>query len=159
MSFPDRKIAALPFLLAALASQAQSPDQLNSQVTQANIGQTICIPGWTKTIRPPVSYTNPVKLQLLRNAGLTPNDAPDYELDHLVPLALGGHPRNLSNLQLQPWEGSDGAKRKDRLEVKLQCLVCAGQISLRDAQQAIATDWEAAYHLYSRQKCHRRRAR
>lgn len=44
----------------------------------------------------------------------------NFELDHTIPLALGGHPRNLNNLMLQPWEGHDGAKRKDRLEVKLQ---------------------------------------
>lgn len=59
------------------------------------------------------------------------------------------------NLMLQPWEGEDGAKRKDRLEVKLQCLVCSGQVPLDEAQDAIYTDWQAAYHLYARTKCHR----
>ena len=43
-----------------------------------------------------------------------------FELDHIIPLALGGHPRNSRNLMLQVWSGHDGAKRKDRLEVKLQ---------------------------------------
>lgn len=38
--------------------------------------------------------------------------ASQYELDHIVPLALGGHPRNLKNLMLQPWEGADGAHAK-----------------------------------------------
>jgi hypothetical protein len=55
-----------------------------------------------------------------------------YELDHIIPLAIGGHPRNLDNLGLQPWEE---AKRKDRIEVKLQCLVCAGQVALANAQR------------------------
>ncbi len=81
----------------------------------------------------------------------------DYELDHVIPLALGGHPRNIHNLSLQPWEGSDGAKRKDRLEVKLQCLVCAGDVPLIEAQDAIWSDWKAAYSTYGRMVCHRQR--
>ncbi len=31
-----------------------------------------------------------------------PRCVSEYELDHIVPLALGGHPRALDNLQLQP---------------------------------------------------------
>lgn len=61
-------------------------------------------------------------LDILRQ-GLDPAAASDYELDPIIPLALGGHPRKLDHLQLQPWEE---VKRKDRLEVKLQCLVCSG---------------------------------
>lgn len=91
----------------------------------------------------------------MREQGLDPDSASDYELDHIVPLALGGHPRNLKNLMLQPWDGEGGAKRKDRLEVKLQCLVCSGQVQLDEAQDAIYTDWQAAYHQYARTKCHR----
>lgn len=34
----------------------------------------------------------------------------------------------------------------DRLEVKMQCLVCVGQVTLEEAQQAIYSDWQAAYH-------------
>ena len=53
---------------------------------------------------------------------------------HVIPLALGGHPRKLDNPELQPW---DEAMRKDRIEVKLHCLVCSGQVSLTDAQREI----------------------
>ena len=52
----------------------------------------------------------------------------EYELDHIVPLALGGHPWKPRTSKLQPWEGTNGAKREDRIEVKLQCLVCSGQV-------------------------------
>jgi hypothetical protein len=91
---------------------------------------------------------------LLKRAGLDPSTASGYELDHIIPLAIGGHPRKLTNLKLQPWEQ---AKRKDRIEVKLQCLICSGQVKLGDAQREIVEDWEAAYHRYSRIKCHRRK--
>ena len=37
---------------------------------------------------------------------------------------------------------------KDRLEGKLHELVCAGQLDLKIAQQAIAADWIGAYKFY-----------
>ena len=46
---------------------------------------------------------------------------------------------------LQPWDGEDGAKKKDRLERRLQHLVCSKLLGLRDAQAVIWTDWQAAY--------------
>jgi hypothetical protein len=46
-----------------------------------------------------------------------------------------------------------GWKRKERIEAKLQCLVCAGQVALADAQREIVEDWQAAYHRYARVKC------
>ena len=81
--------------------------------------------------------------------------AADYELDHIVPLALGGHPTDIANLQMQPWAE---AKRKDRIEVKLQCLVCTGQVSLDDARREIVADWDAAYHKYAVVTCLRDRS-
>jgi hypothetical protein len=96
--------------------------------------------GYTK---PATSFTNGVKALLLRRAGLDPSSATEYELDHVIPLALGRHTRKLDNLELQPW---DETKRKDRIEVKRQCLVCAGQVELADAQREILEDWQAAYH-------------
>ena len=65
----------------------------------------------------------------------------DYELDHIIPLALGGHPRDTSNLMLQPWEGPTGAKVKDKLEVRLQKAVCKGKVPLAEAQKCIAGNW------------------
>jgi hypothetical protein len=94
-------------------------------------------------VRPSSSYTNGVKAKLLRESGLDQSLMPDYELDHIIPLALGGHPRKLANLTLQPWDGEHGAKRKDLLERRLQILVCRGELNLNEAQACIAEDWEA----------------
>ena len=96
---------------------------LNPDVRPETIDQTICIAGYTASVRPAPSYTNGVKMKLLRESGGEAANASKYELDHIVPLAVGGHPRNLKNLMLQPWDGDDGAKKKDRLEKRLQQLV------------------------------------
>ena len=49
---------------------------------------------------------------------------------------------------LQRWDGEDGAKKKDRLERKLQLLVCAYELKLEEARLAIFVDWQAAYRAY-----------
>ena len=114
---------------------------LNPDVTDDTLAQTICVTGYTATIRPSTSYTNGIKRRLLREQGIDESHISDYELDHLIPLAVGGHPRKLSNLQLQPWTGENSATEKDGLERRLQHKVCNGEINLVDAQYCIAEDW------------------
>ena len=149
-------LAVLGLLLVA-ASAAADRGALNPDVTQDTIGQTICVPGYAKSVRPATSYTNGVKEMLLQRAHKNPMLAQYYELDHIIPLALGGHPRKLDNLELQIWEGENGAKKKDRLEVKLHCLVCSHQVTLATAQREILKDWQAAYHKYAEVQCRRRK--
>jgi hypothetical protein len=85
--------------------------------------------------------------QLLVTYGLnfTPQQT---ELDHLIPLELGGNPIDVRNLFPEPYLPTPGAREKDTLENKLHSLVCAGQIDLGTAQTAIASDWLAAYRRY-----------
>ena len=74
-----------------------TPGALNPDVTQASIGQTICVSGWTKTVRPSESITHDEKLASMAAYG-DGGSTGDYEYDHLVPLELGGavnDPRNL----------------------------------------------------------------
>lgn len=63
-----------------------------------------------------------------------------YEIDHLVPLELGGSNRP-ANLWPQPLAD---AKLKDRVEERLHDLVCDGEMSLDAAQRAIERDWHTA---------------
>ena len=84
----------------------------------------------------------------MREHEIPASTAADFELDHRIPLGLGGHPRTLKNLALQPWEGEDGAKNKDRLERALQRLVCGGRLLLDDARRVIYFDRRAAYRSY-----------
>src|SRR5689334_25445356 len=48
------------------ASWTLTPGVLNPAVVQSNIASTICRHGWTKTIRPPVAYTNALKAKGIR---------------------------------------------------------------------------------------------
>jgi hypothetical protein len=153
------KRVAMMFSVAMmpLLGLAQPATALNPDVHPDTINDTICVVGYTKTVRPSTSYTSGVKRLLLSRAGLSYEDKRDYELDHIIPLALGGHPRSLTNLMLQPWEGEDGAKRKDKLEVKLQCLVCTGKVALDEARAAIFNDWQAAAKKYQHLRCSRKK--
>ena len=140
---------------AAIKPRTFSSQMLNQDITQSNIQDTICRKGFTKTIRPAGVYTNGVKFKLMREAGIPEEDADLYELDHIVPLSVGGHPRKLANLMLQPYEnieGKPGARQKDRLELKLQNMVCNEEIDLATAQREIGGDWLMAYGKYIKHK-------
>jgi hypothetical protein len=127
----------------ALAAPALCLAQVaNPEVTQENIKQTICVPGWTKTIRPPSSYTNRIKVEMVRASTDATDTVEDYELDHIMPLAVGGHPTSPGNLALQLWDGPDGAHVKDVVEVRMKRLVCLGKISLAKAQACFIKGWQ-----------------
>jgi hypothetical protein len=137
---PPSAVARSPF--------KEPPGVFNADVTQANVTTTICVSGWTATVRPPTSYTQALKRAMLVRVGVNPSEGFAYELDHFVPLAIGGHPRSEDNLWLQRWEGEWNARVKDRLERKLQLMVCAGTITLDAARTAIQNDWQGAYRKY-----------
>jgi hypothetical protein len=67
-----------------------------------------------------------------------------YELDHLIPLELGG---DNSARNLWPERGRI-PNPKDGLENELHNLVCAGSLSLPIAQRAIARNWVTALAHY-----------
>jgi hypothetical protein len=124
-----------------------TPGAINPDVTQDNIDQTICVRGWTATIRPPASYTNRLKLEQMKAMNL-PGSPRDYEEDHLISLEIGGNPTDPENLWPEPWDGTFGAHAKDRLENTLRKLVCSRRLTLNTAQAAIRTNWITAYQQY-----------
>lgn len=120
------------------------PGDYNPDVTQSTIDSTICVSGWTATVRPPASYTNALKVKQIAEYGYSDTSTADYEEDHLVPLELGGAPRSEQNLWPEPRYGSETAASKDSVENKLKKAVCNGTVSLDDARSAIASDWTTA---------------
>ena len=91
-------------LLFAITLALADRGALNPDLTQSTIAQTIYTTGYTQSVRPASSFTNGVKALLLKRPGLDPSMASDYGLDHIIPLAIGGHPRSLNILEWQPWE-------------------------------------------------------
>jgi hypothetical protein len=63
-----------------------------------------------------------------------------YEVDHLIPLELGGD-NVIANLWPEAAEPVPGFHEKDKVENYLHRQVCSGALSLADAQRQIATDW------------------
>ena len=137
-----------------------TPGVVNPDITQANISATICNPTWsTRTIRPPVSYTNTLKQQQLATSRFKDKAPSHYEEDHFISLELGGHPRDPRNLWPEMWGTPAtpltsrgpfpahlvGAKAKDAVENALHKEVCAGTLTLKEAQQIISTDWFKYY--------------
>ncbi len=115
-----------------------TPGSIDPIVTQKDIYRTICKRGWTKTVRPPEPQTEWFKFHITYPAyGLGWQET---ELDHLVPLELGG-----SNDAINLWpELHPSSYAKDKVENALNAAVCDGRVSLARAQQAIASDWMTA---------------
>ena len=113
------------------ADPARTPGVLNPDVTQATINATICVEGWTKTIRPPTSYTNDLKQKQMREYGVG-GSMSGYQEDHLISLELGGHPTDPRNLWPEPYPRASDV---DAIENELNDKVCSGELSLEEAQQ------------------------
>ena len=141
----------LLLLFLAAVAPIVPPGAVNPNVTQANIHQTVCVAGWTKTIRPPASYTNKLKLEQMAAQHLTGKPA-DYEEDHFISLEIGGHPTDPLNLWPQPYAGPHGAREKDQVEDELHRRLCAGTMTLLDVQACIRADWVACGRKIGRVK-------
>ena len=94
------------------ASLVLTPGVTNPRVTQETIGVTICRHGWTRSIRPPSSFTSALKVEQMREYGRSGGPG-DYQEDHLLSLELGGHPTDRRNLWPQPLRR---AREVDRIE-------------------------------------------
>jgi hypothetical protein len=116
------------------ASWSLTPGVVNPDVTQATIAETICRRGWTRTIRPPVDYTNELKLEHMKVYRRT-GSLSDYQEDHLISLELGGHPTDPRNLWPEP---QPQATKVDSVENELNDAICSGQITLAEGQRRIS---------------------
>ncbi len=141
---------ALAFLLAlSCAGMAQPPILPDPKLTPGDTFPVsrgdVCVPGYAKKVR---DVPSGEKREVLRRYGVPLTDRRNYEIDHLIPLSLGGSNsiRNLwpQSRRTQPWN----AGKKDFLEDRLHKLVCSGKVNLTEAQKAISTNWIEAYQKY-----------
>lgn len=105
-------------------------------VTQATIKSTVCVPGYTSTVRAVTEATK--KAILSRDRATQPS-----EVDHFISLEIGGSNDPDKNLWAQPYAGKYGARVKDVVETALKREVCSGKMTLVAAQSCITSDWIA----------------
>ena len=108
----------------------------------ANIGE-VCSTG-TRDLR---HWSRERDDRIMAAYGLPSGAHPQYEVDHLVPLCLGGADSDL-NLWPQPRRSIEpvwNAERKDELEARMCALACSGQLDVAKAQKEISEDWTATY--------------
>jgi hypothetical protein len=96
----------------------------------------VCAPGYASGVR---DVSAKEKAMVFQRYGLA-DVAGMYEVDHFISLELGGS-NAVENLWPEPYAPPPGAKEKDRVENFLHAQVCSGKMTLRDAQEAIRTDW------------------
>jgi hypothetical protein len=114
-----------------------TPGVADPAVTQANIGSTICVAGYSGRVR---NVPQSEKDEVYREYGIAYHAPGQYEVDHLISLELGGS-NHIKNLWPEPYAGTDNAHRKDGMENRLHAEVCAGQITLAQGQDEIVHWW------------------
>jgi hypothetical protein len=149
------KITLLVLMLSVQVANATdlpdaklTPGAIDPAITQQNFQSTVCVKGYTKTVRPPAYYTNKLKKAQIIEYGYADTNPKHYEEDHLIPLSIGGSPNDPLNLWPQPRLSEWNAQKKDALELRLYKLVCNGAVTLDEARNAMSQNWIDAYKRY-----------
>jgi hypothetical protein len=140
-------LAAGPGCIGSAEAQAVVPDPtLTPGVVRTTDVSQVCTHG-TSQLR---HMTRERSDAILAAYGLPGGQHEAYEIDHLIPLGLGGSDDD-ANLWPEPRrmiEADWPAERKDELEMRLHNLVCSGRLDITVAQRAIAGDWTEAWASY-----------
>jgi hypothetical protein len=138
----DARAPAMAHSIVDAASNLPNPRLTPGAVLTTDVAR-ICAPGYARSVR---RTARALKLAIYAEYRIAPR-AGDYEIDHLIPLELGGADV-AENLWPQSYDAPGNAGAKDRLENFLHREVCAGKLPLREAQAEIAGNWSAAYRKY-----------
>lgn len=125
-----------------LPDHACTPGAVFSDVAR----ERICTPGYAKSMR---HVSTRLRRSIYESYTVAyPQSRGSYEVDHLIPLSLGGD-NERANLFPQAAKPIPGFREKDLVEDYLHEEVCAGTISLAAAEEQIASDWTAVYMTLS----------
>ena len=103
--------------------------------------KVVCRPGYAKARR---RVSEATKREVFAAYGIPYDRRAEYEVDHLIPLELGGA-NDARNLWPQSYSQKLGARQKDRAENWLRREVCAGRVPLEQAQRRMARNWYSVY--------------
>jgi hypothetical protein len=113
------------------------PSLTPGDVLTADVSK-ICTPGYTATVR---DVSTATKERVYAEYGIGyPQPAGSYEVDHFIPLELGGS-NDIKNLWPEPAAPAPGFHQKDQFENYEHAEVCAGALTIEEAQQRMASDW------------------
>jgi hypothetical protein len=121
---------SFPAWASDLPDQVLTPGAIDPNITQQNIQSTVCVKGYTKTVRPPAYYTNKLKKRQMREYGCTDMNPTYYEDDHLITLSIGGVPDDPHNLWPESRNSEWNVDKKDRFEFVIYRMVCDPKITL-----------------------------
>ncbi|MEK7664009.1 MAG: HNH endonuclease signature motif containing protein [Patescibacteria group bacterium] len=106
----------------------------------------VCVSGYSATVR---NVPPSLKKKVFAEYNIKyPLPFGSYEIDHLIPLALGGS-NDIANLWPKSAEPFPGFYEKNITGNYLHEEVCKGNIVLSVAQERIATDWFLIYNNIS----------
>jgi hypothetical protein len=133
-------------IAASGCRRGRLPDRRCTPGATFNVGAAqVCVSGYSQRVR---NVPESEKRQVYAEYGIRSHSSGQYEVDHLIPLELGGS-NGIRNLWPEAANPHPGFHEKDRLENKLHRLVCTVRsLSLRRAQSLIATNWLAAFNTY-----------
>ena len=132
-----------PVVVAGVAAAEVPRHRLTSGVVATTSTARVCTPGYASSVR---DVPDSEAEQVYARYGIA-HIPYQHEVDHLVSLELEGS-NSIRNLWPEPYAGRWNARVKDVLENKLHEMVCAGDLSLRQAQRQEAANWVAAYRRY-----------
>ena len=131
---------------AMLPNPKLTPGATDPKVTQKTILKTICQPGYTATVR---NVTAAEKRQVMERYGLPESELSKVEIDHFISLEIGGS-NDITNLWPEYYDPATGqrnylgARDKDVIETHFHREICAGAMTLLDAQERIK-HWPEEY--------------
>jgi hypothetical protein len=145
-------IIAVAFVVAAKAALGQSThyrhragwilqDSVLTPGAVRTTDSSVICHGTTKAVR---KTTEHMKQAVYDEYGIADRYAGQYEIDHLIPLELGGKD-TVSNLWPEPAKPLPGYHQKDVLENWLHREICTGALSADSVQRWIVHDFPGAY--------------
>jgi hypothetical protein len=135
MSLPDRRVTPGAVDPNAVADLSGKPHMV------AGVERNICAHDFrTGPIRGAIRNFAGLKKRACAEYGVRKCDA-SVEGDHLISIEVGGCPDCLTNIWPQPM--AEARIKDHQVEDVLPKLVCAGKMTLAEAQKCIAGDWVA----------------
>ncbi len=125
----------------SLQDKACTPGSIFPNATK----EQVCTPGYSKSVR---NVPADLKKRVYKEYGITTHQPGEYEVDHLISLEIGGS-NDLANLWPEAGESRPGFHEKDQVENYLHTQVCKGNMTLQQAQEAIANNWLDVYNSIS----------